>query len=502
MRFWPRAVARCATALVMFAAGTRLALAIEADPLQELREEIARERQQLAQDQARIEALEQRLAVHEAAATATAAQAPQAPSNSLAATFGSEGFSLQNADASTVLRLRGNLSVDGRYFADSYTPDSANTWLIRRLRPTFEGTLAGRYDFRFMPDFGLGKTIIQDAWAAVRISPQVALQFGKFKAPVGLERLQLEQFARFIEVALPSALLPYRDLGVKAGGALGGGALAYDLGVFDGAPDGGSTDANSVPDQNSSGSFTLDGRLFGRPFVHSGPAALRGLGLGIAATYLDATGKAAAATSGSPASTVSLLASYKTPGQQPMFSYRTNSAAGGFNSATIAAGIQRRWAPQFYYYYRSWSVLGEYVEETQQVGRRVSLSEARTATLKHTAWQVQGAWFVTGEDEAYDRATPRRNFEFGRGGSGAWELVARYHQIRFDPAALAGGALSFADPHSSVLAAYAVGTGVNWYLNPNFKVQLDYEVTRFEGGTSGGDRPDERVLTSQFALIY
>jgi len=39
-------------------------------------------------------------------------------------------------------------------------------------------------------------------------------------------------------------------------------------------------------------------------------------------------------------------------------------------------------------------------------------------------------------------------------------------------------------------------------LNPGFKVQLDYEVTRFEGGALTGDRPDERVLLSQFALIF
>ena len=43
---------------------------------------------------------------------------------------------------------------------------------------------------------------------------------------------------------------------------------------------------------------------------------------------------------------------------------------------------------------------------------------------------------------------------------------------------------------------------MNWYMNRNFKIQLDYEVTRFDGGATSGDRPDERVLTSQFALIF
>jgi len=39
-------------------------------------------------------------------------------------------------------------------------------------------------------------------------------------------------------------------------------------------------------------------------------------------------------------------------------------------------------------------------------------------------------------------------------------------------------------------------------MNANFKIQLDYEVTRYEGGAILGNRPDERVLISQFALIF
>jgi hypothetical protein len=43
---------------------------------------------------------------------------------------------------------------------------------------------------------------------------------------------------------------------------------------------------------------------------------------------------------------------------------------------------------------------------------------------------------------------------------------------------------------------------VNWYLNSNFKTQLDYEVTRYVGGAIAGNCPAERVLISQFALIF
>jgi phosphate-selective porin OprO/OprP len=450
----------------------------------------------------RIRTLEQRLAEDEAAAKAElaaktaagTARVAGAAAGSLTGGFGADGFTLKSADGANVLHLRGNISVDGRYFSDNGTPTTADTWLVRRLRPTFEGTLANRFEFRFMPDFGLGKSIVQDAWADTRIAPWLLLTFGKFKAPVGLERLQLEQFARFIEPSLTADLLPYRDLGAKVGGAIAGGVLAYDIGVFDGTPDAGSTDGNATPDANSTGRFSWEGRMFVRPFLHAEPAALRGLGVGLAATYVTNTGVA------SPTATNSLLAGYKTTGQQALFAYRANTNGASFNNATIADGIERRWVPQLYYAFGPASLLSEYVREDQQVQRQIAAGAYRNTTLRASAWQLQAAVFLTGESEAFDAATPRR--DVGRGGVGAWELVARVHALRFDDAAFDDGANSFANPATAPRAAHALGLGVNWYLNRNVKAQLDYELTRFDGGANSGDRPDERVLTSQFALVF
>jgi phosphate-selective porin OprO/OprP len=480
-----------------------LAMAAEAAPigdsLQQLQQQLESEQQQLQQELARIHELEQRLAADEAAARTVAANPlpAEAPAPAaFAGNFGPSGFALTSADGRNAIRFRGNVSLDGRYYSDALTPMTDDTFLIRRLRPTLEGTLWGNFDFRFMPDFAQGKTIIQDAWGDVRFAPWATVEFGKFKAPVGLERLQLEQFARFIEVSLPSDLLPYRDLGVKLGGVIGPGVLFYDVGIFDGAVDGGSSDANSVPDQNSTGRFTYDARLFSKPFAQSDLGWLKGFGVGVAGTYVNDTGVATTTT------TTSLLAGYKTPGQQSMFSYRSNTSVGKFNNATIADGIERRIVPQFDYYFRSLGLLGEYVHEDQQVQRQLSATGVRAATLTNTAWQIQGAWFLTGEDEAYDSFTPKRNFDFGGGGWGAWELVARYHELHFDPNAFTGGSGSFANPQSAPSAAYAIGAGINWYMNQNFKIQLDYDVTRYEGGAIVGNRPDERVLISQFALIF
>ena len=475
------------------------------DSLQDLRKALEEEKE-------RIRLLEQRLgeAAGQAAGEArgqTAGEAsgqtePQSPPHAAAVnptsvtpSFGPDGFTLRSSDGANVIRLRGNVSVDGRYFTDSYTPPTADTWLVRRMRPTLEGTLDGRYDFRIMPDFGQGKSVVQDAWAAARVRPWLVFTAGKFKAPLGLERLQLEQFARFIEPALTADLLPYRDLGLKVGGTFGQGLLTYDVGIFDGVLDSGSTDGNASPDLNSTGKFTWEGRAFAKPFLHLDGSFWRGLGLGIAGSYVNNRG------GGTGTGAASLLASYQTTGQRPLFSYRSNTQPNGAASnATIAHGMERRLAPQFLFYHGQVGLLGEYVQVEQQVQRIVTFVSERHGALRNDAWQLQASFFLTGEDEAYDKAAPHH--DLGHGGIGAWELVARYHAIHFDTSAFDGAANSFADPATAAHGAHAAGVGINWYLNRNFKTQLDYEVTHFEGGVVNGNRPNEQVLTSQFALIF
>ena len=401
---------------------------------------------------------------------------------------GPSGFSIASADGSNVIRFRGNLAVDGRWFMDNSTPETADTFLFRKVRPYIEGTIDDDYDFRFMPDFAGGKTIIVDAFVTGRILPWLAVQAGKFKGPVGLERLQPDQYNRFMELGLPSDLVPNRDLGVEIGGDILGGTFGYALGEFDGTTDGNSTDANTNPDaDNNDGKKDTEGRIFTQPFVNSGIYALRGLGFGVAGTYVQ--------TVGSPTNT--LLPSYKTTGQNTFFSYRTGA------TATYADGRRERWSPQAYYYVGSFGALAEYVESEQDVSRQVTTKITRSGRIDNSAYQVSLSYFLTGETATYNSITPKSTFHIGSGGWGAWEVVARHSELKIDNNAFAGGSESFADPTASPRNARATGVGINWWLNANVKWVLDYEWTQFEGGAANnGNRPDERALTTRFALTF
>jgi phosphate-selective porin OprO/OprP len=402
---------------------------------------------------------------------------------------GPAGFSFASADNANVIRFRGNLAIDGRWFMDHGTPESADTFLFRKVRPIIEGTIDNDYDFRFTPEFAGGKSIILEAFATARLLPWLAVQAGKFKGPVGLERLQPDQYNRFMELGLPSALVPNRDLGIEIGGDILGGTFGYAIGVFDGVIDGSSTDSNPNPDADSSnGKKDTEGRVFTQPFVNSGVPALKGLGFGVAGSYAKEQGTA----------TATLLPSYKTAGgQNTFFSYRTGT------TATYADGTRSRLTPQAYYYVGSFGALAEYVKTEQEVSRQVTTTTKRSGRVDNSAYQLLLSYFLTGERATYNSFTPLSTFQMGAPGWGAWELAARYSELTVGSEAFFGGAQSFADPAAAARRASAWAVGINWWLNANVKWVLDYEVTRFAGGAAGGgDRPDERALTTRFALTF
>lgn len=445
---------------------------------------------QLESQQQQIKVLERKLELNDEAAKAAATSTPVVKA-------GPKGFSFQSADGANVVKLRGTLHFDGRRYFDDITPATADTWTFRRIRPTLEGTLNGIYDFRFTPDFAGGRTIILDAFLAARLKPWATITAGKFKVPVGLERLVSAADLRFIERGLPTSLVPNRDLGIQLGGDFAGGVVNYSIGYFNGVNDGTSSDANTpTADTENDTQGDWAGRVFFQPFLNSDNFALRGLGFGVAGTYVDSTGS----------TTTSLLPGYRTPGQQSFFSYRSTTAAAGTTPAvngTFADGERLRISPQAYYYLGSFGLLGEYAQVSQDVTRVTPTAGTRSASLDNTAWQVQFAWFLTGEDEAFKGFTPNSIFSLDNHTWGAFELVARYHELDIDDDAFIGGADSFANPATAASKASAWGVGVNWYLNQNYKWSLNYDVTRFDGGAAAGaDRPDEKALFTRFALGF
>ncbi|MFL6235084.1 MAG: OprO/OprP family phosphate-selective porin [Thermoanaerobaculia bacterium] len=414
----------------------------------------------------KIRVLDRKIEIDKEAAEEKAKAAGQAAA-------GKDGFSLRSADGNFVLRLRGYVQFDGRFWTQDEQKPQAETFLLRRVRPIFEGTVYKIFDFRVMPDFGGGTTVLQDAYMEARFNPAFRVRAGKFKPPVGLERLQSATDLLFVERALPTNLVPNRDLGVQVGGDLAGGVVSYALGVFNGVPDGSSADADTNNDKD------VAGRLFFQPFV-KGTGPLKNLGFGVSASQGDQTG-----TPTAPG-----LAPYKTPGQVNFFTYRSDGTAAG---TTVANGTRYRLSPQGYFYSGPFGLLAEYVVSRQDV-RRDLVSD----TLEHKSWQVAGSWVLSGDAASYRGVNPKKVFDLAAHTWGAFEIAARYSELKLDDATFP----TFASITSSARSAKAWAVGLNWYFSRSLRLLFDYENTKFEGGATTGDREDEKIFFSRFQIAF
>ena len=231
--------------------------------------------QRLEAQEQKIRVLERKLEIQEETATNVAATAPVVKASE-------RGFSLQSADGKNSLKLRGLVQVDGRFLTDDYAGNLPDTWQPYRVRPIIEGTVGSIYDYRIMVDFGQGKTVLQDAYVTGRFLPEFQLTAGKFKSPVGLERLQSAADIRFVTRAFPTQIAPNRDIGLMASGGFLEGALNYQVAYLNGSNDGSSSDAFTPPDSDPNSPKEWAGRLFGAPFAASDSFLLRGLGVGFA----------------------------------------------------------------------------------------------------------------------------------------------------------------------------------------------------------------------------
>lgn len=359
-----------------------------------------------------------------------------------------DGFHVKSADGAFVLTVGGYTQFDGRFFVADDADKNADTFAFRRIRPDITGTLLGRADFRLLTDFAGGKAVVQDAWIDVKVTDQVKIQVGKMKAPFGLERLQSATNLLFVERALPTDLVPNRDLGVQVHGDVG--RVSYALGVFNGVADGGSSDGDVSDDKDAAA----------RLFVTAGA----GFGAGGAATY--------GATHGTPTATD--LPQLKTSGQATFFQYRTGTT---LDDTAIADGTHWRATAQGTWYGGPVGVLAEYVHGNQQV----ALASA-TADVKSDAWAIS-TQAVIGGTPSYKGVTVAKPFAPSKHQWGAVELDARYHELRISDAAF----VSVADAAKSSKRARAFGVGASWHLSKQLRFELNLERTTFDGAARGAE---------------
>jgi phosphate-selective porin OprO/OprP len=135
-------------------------------------------------------------------------------------------------------------------------------------------------------------------------------------------------------------------------------------------------------------------------------------------------------------------------------------------------------APELAAVYHSWTFQAEWTGQWLTDAISAQGGPNQGTVLYHGGY-AEVLYFLTGEHQEYDkgdgafgRVVPRRNLWMSRGegvkGWGAWQLGVRFSYLDLNDKAIQGGKL------------YDWTAGINWFWNPNMKLQLNYILERRE----------------------
>ncbi|MGN6363829.1 OprO/OprP family phosphate-selective porin [Asticcacaulis taihuensis] len=428
--------------------------------------------ERIARLEQELDTLKRQRELDQEIATSTAAKTP-------VAALDKKGLTFTSADGKYAFGLNAQVNVDVHSFSND--GGTLRDEVVGRLiRPTFSGR-AGNASFRFTPELGGSSSAaasIVDAYVEYKFSDAVQFRGGKFKSPLGLERLQSDADVIWTERGHSTNLVPNRDVGYQVFGTLFDNAVEYQVGLFNGAADG--VNLNNDLDNQKDVVY----RVFAQPFLNSSVVFLQGFGIGYAGSDGKHLGNA----------TDTQLGSYKTPGQQTFFKYKTDLVTPA--NTAFSNGKETRSNPQAWFYLNNFGILADYVEVEQDV-----TVGATSARLKNTALDVSASWALTGENVNYKGGVkPAKDFSLKNDTWGAVELTARYGYTDVDNDAFT---LGFASASSAASKATSTGFGIGWYWSENLKLLADYDQTKFLGGAAAGaNRRTENFTSGRIQFRY
>ena len=362
-----------------------------------------------------------------------------------------EHFFIRSPDGQFSISPYGYVDTDYRAYKGDGAP--ADTFVVRRARFGFQGNFGSHFDFALLTDANSTTgAIVRDVYLNVRIIPEFQFQAGQFKEPFAQETAIGATNLDFVERGLQSLLYPstgtaFRSPGIAFHGDINGGVVQYWVGAFNGR-NGVTANATNEPE--------FVGRLRFYPWRKGTNAWLKQLAFGGSATHSRSRG---------------LSGDTSFNGQLPDAAYTF------FPSLPINGPVQR-YEGEFTYIKDSYALRGEYVQMQQQrdgVGSLYvgGLGFITLPGIGAKAWNIGTTYLLTGEKRP-ENGTPRVKHPLfgpdtpgGAGrGWGAFELVARYSGIQANAPALnllglyTPGFVSQYDYHTDQFSF-----GMNWYPN-------------------------------------
>ncbi|HTU67372.1 MAG TPA: porin [Steroidobacteraceae bacterium] len=402
------------------------------------------------------------------------------------------------ADGRTSFAVRANVQLDGALYGESAegplntdfrrgsvgatanretnaARDFSEGFYFRRARLGVEGSLSRDFNYRLLLELGgsgtEGPTRVNDAWIAYTGLAPFTFQLGAFSPPANMDDGTAPEDLPFIERASASELS--RTLG-GADGRLG-------LGI------------------KASGARWMSSLTFTTRTVNDAEVFDTQLSAVARAGFLAATGGNYNVHVGASGTYVFTPADQGSSGTPPRHAIRLRDrpeirvdSVRLVDTGAIDAAHASALGVEFGANWKSFYLQGEHF--WFDVDRR---DPTTFDDPRFSGYYLQGSWLVTGESRRYNPATgsfqnPRPMIPFTSGGGfGAWELAARYSHLDLD--FQPGSAGTAAVPGSVRGGVQDIWTfGVNWYLNPNVKVMMNYlliDVDRLNPAGPGNLQP-------------
>lgn len=408
-------------------------------------------------------------------------------------------------DTPVVVHLTGLVHFDAhavvsngtQYFSDKDSASMADQFEFRRARLGVKGTVSEGIAYEVILNATGSDTHWMDTgFMTFGTDPSLQWRFGRFRQPFSLEAMTRDANTDFMERSYgdqlgPNKLLGIMALGEPAKGVTYGASLAQ-------------SGFNQITSARKFGGL-YTGRLTANAAAWKDmPHQVMHFGVSTHAgtAYIMPTTSSNTGTSASGTTRATIL-NFRTEDRGYASAYRAQLAGDkltsysyGTSADNVATVNKQLQDIEFAYARGAWKFQSEYSHMAMTASAYDSYSaKTQSMSLNVRTFYHEIFYNLTGENwtDAYKSGSfvgikPRSNFQFAKGGSGAWQTGIRYsaYKVSLPGTTTACSSSCFADggnQNSRVEnseKAHTITLGLNWWLNPNTAFKMNYAVTRFD----------------------
>jgi len=364
------------------------------------------------------------------------------------------GFEAKTTDGKYSFKIGGRMQLDYNDYdgvINKVAGKSGDDLFFRRARLEMKGK-ANDWGYSLSYNLTGGGSIDKLNTTYLGWGKLIQLTLGQQKEFFGLEDTTSSKWITAVERSLPaSAFDTGNTVGIKLHGA--NDMLTYSLGVYKEAID---SDDNSLD-------TAMTGRVVFRPVYGDDNLVHLGAGFTLRDGSFDELGARLGVRGGEDKTANKVKAKYNTGEGDELEAYNIELAA----------------------------AMGPYHFQAEYFDGEIS-GPSGIADLEADGYAVQAGWIVTGESRKYKTGIAAFDKVKPSGKNGAWEVFLRYDTL---DVANNDATIDVTGEEGETLTL-----GVNWYMNSNIKVALNYVDAETDVAINGEDDGD--ALVARFQLAF